>query len=111
MGVNETLPKAHQKKSVDERLSAIVHYLIETIGPKRIFLFGSRAKGVSRMGSDIDLAVEGGRELSFREERKLTEALDRLAGIYSVDLVLMERVDHAFRKMIEETGQILYEQD
>ena len=53
--------------------------------PKKIILFGSRARGDYRKNSDIDIAVD--LVLSFREKRKLKEKIDLISGLYSVDLI------------------------
>jgi len=96
-------------EGVEPPIDALVRLLVDFLAPRRIFLFGSRAKGTARKGSDIDLAVEGGKVLAFREERKLKEALDELAGIYSVDLVFLDRCDEGFSRLIRQTGKVLYE--
>ncbi|RTZ72028.1 MAG: nucleotidyltransferase domain-containing protein [Gammaproteobacteria bacterium] len=102
---------ANQDDRAGRIISQLVAHLVERLQPQKIILFGSRARGSARPGSDIDLAVKGGNLPGFREERKLREELDRLAGMYSVDLVFLEQSDEAFRAMVEETGKILYEEN
>lgn len=68
------------KIPLNTRIDALVDCLVEHLHPKRILLFGSRARGDAQTCSDIDLAVDGALPASFREERKLREALDELAG-------------------------------
>lgn len=96
---------------VGELIPQLVSHLVTRLNPQRIILFGSRAKEIARPGSDIDLAVAGGKPTDFREERKLKEELDGIAGIYGVDLVFLEQTDEAFRAMVEETGKVLYEKE
>ena len=94
------------------RAEKVIRLLVEELKkykPKRVILFGSRAKGSFTKRSDIDLAVE--LKLPFRERRKLKEKLDRLAGIYSVDLVFLPYVGEEFRKEILREGKILYEEN
>ena len=50
-----------------------------------VILFGSRAKGTFRPGSDIDLAVKG--KLTFKEFLQLLVKLDDLALIYKIDAI------------------------
>lgn len=52
----------------------------------RVLLFGSRAKGTHRPGSDIDLAVEG-TDLSLWDIVNLLDALEELDLMYSFDLL------------------------
>ncbi len=75
--------------------------------PKRIILFGSRAKGYHRKSSDIDIAVD--LKLNFRERRKLKEKIDRISGLYSVDLIFLPEVEKNFKKQILKEGKVLYE--
>ena len=93
---------------IEKLLSTLVEEL-KKYHPKRVILFGSRAKGNFTKHSDIDLAVD--LELPFRERRKLREKLDLLAGIYTVDLVFLPYADEEFRKIILEEGKVLYEEN
>ena len=96
---------------MNERLQEILDYLVRKLDPERILLFGSRAKGKSRLGSDFDLVVVGKTPSDFRTGRKLKEELDRVAGIYSVDLLFWEKVSPEFKEIIRQTGQIVYEKN
>ena len=75
--------------------------------PKKIVLFGSRARGDYRKNSDIDIAVEI--ELNFREKRKLKEKIDIISGIYSVDLIFLDEVENYFKNKVLKEGKILYD--
>ncbi len=57
---------------------------------ERAVLFGSRAKGTYRPGSDIDLAL-GGRELDWRVIGKIYEELDDLLLPYRFSLINFNR--------------------
>ncbi len=94
---------------VKNRVEAIVYFLVKTFEPERIILFGSRARNLEKPFSDIDLAIEGGKELSFREFRKVKEKLEEISGIYSVDIVFLKRIDPRFQKIIFQTGRVVYE--
>ena len=98
--------KNKPKRSVEE----IVNDLLEELkkyNPKKVILFGSRAKGTYNKHSDIDIAVD--LSFPFREKRKLKEKLDRIAGIYTVDLVFLPSVEEDLKKIILSEGKILYE--
>jgi predicted nucleotidyltransferase len=92
-----------------EKLEKIVKVLSENLKPKKIILFGSRAKGNNCNGSDIDLCVVGAKELDKRNLRKLKEKIDDISGLYSVDLIFYEKIDEEFKKIILETGKVIYE--
>ena len=99
------------KSNFEDRVSKIIigikDYLKDSLSPEEIILFGSRAKGNFKKGSDIDIAIKGGRELTHREERKLKEKIDEISGLYSVDIVFWEKLDEDFKKNLKNTGKIL----
>ncbi len=95
--------------NVDDILQNIIKLLIGDLNPDRLILFGSRAKGTAHKGSDIDVAVEGGKSLEYREERKLKEKIEEVSGIYFVDIVFLGKISKDFRDMIMETGKVVYE--
>jgi len=90
-------------------LQKIIKLLTEELDPDRLILFGSRAKGLAHKGSDIDIAVGGGKGLTHREERKLKEKIEEISGIYFVDIVFLEKISEDLKNMILETGRIIYE--
>lgn len=71
---------------------------------ERIVLFGSRAMGTHRPGSDVDLAVFG-KNLTFEEFLKIKSALDDLELLTPVDLVHFEKITNPdFVDHIERVG-------
>ncbi|NPA11620.1 MAG: nucleotidyltransferase domain-containing protein [Epsilonproteobacteria bacterium] len=70
--------------------------------PKKVLLFGSRARGDNLKNSDIDIAVD--LKLNFREKRKLKEIIDNIAGIYSVDLVFFDDMSDEFKEVVLKEG-------
>ena len=57
---------------------------------ERAVLFGSRAKGSHKPGSDIDLALEG-TALDWRIAGRIYEALDDLLQPYSFSLIVHDQ--------------------
>jgi len=98
--------KLNSTEKVNKYINAIVEEL-KKHNPKKIVLFGSRAKGYHKPNSDIDIAVD--LNLPFREKRKLKEKIDYISGLYSVDLVFFSDIDNNFKKQILKEGVILYE--
>ncbi|EDM23482.1 nucleotidyltransferase domain-containing protein [Caminibacter mediatlanticus TB-2] len=70
-----------------------------------IYLFGSRARGDNLKNSDIDIAINV--NLSFREKRKLKDKIEKLAGIYSVDLVFLDEINNDLKRKILKEGKKL----
>ena len=69
----------------DATLEEILTVFRENSHVEEVILFGSRAKGTFRTGSDIDLAVKG--NLTFQEFIKLLVKLDELGLIYKIDAI------------------------
>ena len=72
-------------------------------GARKVVLFGSRAKGVNRPKSDIDLAVAGCPDFNRLEQ-------DNLWSLLKVDVInLDEPISSSLRAEIERSGKVLYE--
>lgn len=71
-------------------------------------LYGSRAKGNYKLGSDIDLTLVGS-GLVYRDLLNIMDELDDLLLPYTIDLSILEMIDHAgLREHIERVGQEFY---
>ena len=72
-------------------------------------LYGSRAKGTHRTGSDIDLAVDGS-DLSIQMLNRIHTALDDLMSPYSFDLTMTQTVKNPdLLDHINRVGIVVYE--
>lgn len=75
----------------------------------RVILYGSRAKGNFRNGSDIDLTIET-QALSFDELLKIENELDDLLLPYSIDLSIKSNiVNENLIEHIERVGVVFFE--
>ena len=63
----------------------------------RIVCFGSRVAGNARPGSDLDIAVDMGRPLTFAELARIREAFDDSDLPMRVDASDFTRLEPAFR--------------
>ena len=79
---------------------------------QRAVIYGSRAKGNYKPGSDIDLtlfAVEG-QEIDYHEVADILDEVDDLLLPYTVDLSAFEQLNHDnLREHIERVGLVFYE--
>jgi predicted nucleotidyltransferase len=76
---------------------------------ERAVLYGSRAKGTHRPGSDIDLTLFG-ESLTARDLGGIADALDELLLPYTIDLSLYAALDHpGLRDHIDRVGVVFYE--
>ena len=77
---------------------------------RKVILFGSRAKGNFRTGSDIDLALVG-EDIDHEELLRIYNDIDDLGLLYKVDLLHYEEkrgtpiVEH-----IDRAGKVFYQQ-
>ena len=79
--------------------------LARTMGADRLVLFGSRARGDHRPGSDVDLAVWG---LDSTQASRLRIALEDLPTLLEFDLVnVTDQTDPALLRNIERDGVVL----
>ena len=75
---------------------------------EKVIIYGSRAVGNYKSGSDIDLAVLGDFEWDFIG--KLAEALDNTSIPYIYDLTDYARISNSdLKKHIDDEGKIFYE--
>jgi predicted nucleotidyltransferase len=78
---------------------------------ERVVLFGSRAKGTHRIGSDIDLALTGG-ALNTRLVGRIEDALDELLLPYRFSLVILsQKTNPDVAAHIDRVGIILFQNE
>ena len=85
--------------NIPKFLEKILNRIIKTLKPRRIILFGSRARGDFHTTSDIDIAVKTDIPLS---------TLELLAPL---DIVNLKKIDTLFKEKIIKEGIVLYEKD
>jgi len=77
--------------------------ILENVGCKEVYLFGSLAEGNAREGSDIDLAVRGCPSgVFFHALGKLMLELN-----HPIDLVDLDR-DNDFARYLEKEGSLIH---
>jgi predicted nucleotidyltransferase len=80
-------------------------------GVREAILFGSRAKGVQKRGSDIDLALIG-ENLTWRTLGQIEDALDDLLLPYRFSLIIYdEKTDSAVAAHIQRVGCSFYQRE
>jgi predicted nucleotidyltransferase len=74
----------------------------------QVVLFGSRAKGTYKNGSDIDLSIVG--NLTYDHLLKLENQLDDLLLPYKIDLSLKRQISNAdLIAHIDRVGKVFYD--
>ena len=75
-----------------------------------VWVFGSRAKGTYREGSDIDLAIKGsGVSLSLKERSELLEKYESVFLPWKLDIVAYDSIeDPQLRGHIDRVGVLVF---
>ena len=75
---------------------------------RQVILYGSRAKGNYRPGSDIDLTVRG-EGMSLSDLLRIANEIDDLLLPYKVDLSLLDHIENSnLRDHIRRVGKVFY---
>jgi len=100
----------------DTTLREVVDRLVEALRPRRVYLFGSRARGDSGPGSDLDVLVlvERPQEPLYRLAQRGYRALRGVSA--AVDVVVWEwetfdarrHLKASFPATVEREGRLLY---
>lgn len=74
---------------------------------EKVLIYGSRAKGNYRAGSDIDLTIVG--KLTLTDLLKIENEIDDLLLIYKFDLSLMHQIENPnLVEHINRVGKVFY---
>lgn len=97
-----------KNRKLAEKVKTITNFIVKTLNPKEVILFGSVVKKPKETGFDIDIFVRTDQPIEHRTIRKLKESMDEVAGIYTVDLVLSYQASKELLSIIEKEGVVLY---
>ncbi len=93
----------------EETIRRICDVLSQHPSVEKAVLYGSRAKGTFRPGSDIDLSLYGA-TITVNDLGDIDSELDDLLLPYTFDLLIFDTLSHVnLREHIERVGKILYE--
>ena len=92
----------------DEVLPRLLAILTSNPKIRQVTLYGSRAKGNWRRGSDIDLCIDGA-DLSLRDLDEIDARIDDLLLPWKVDITVLQQIDNPdLVEHIERVGVRLY---
>ncbi|MDR9498542.1 MAG: nucleotidyltransferase domain-containing protein [Hydrogenovibrio sp.] len=78
---------------------------------RRVVIYGSRAKGTQRRGSDIDLTLQG-KGVDDRVLSQVQVGLDDLNTPYLMDVSIFDEItSQALREHIQRVGRVFYAAD
>lgn len=102
--VNSTIQKGG---ITAEDLESIVTAIKKNRKVKKIILFGSRAKGNYKKGSDIDIAIIED-EISFNQLNQIRVDVNELMLPYNIDIIDFKKIKNKeLRKHIIRVGETL----
>ena len=88
------------RRLIDQILDVILKYTT----PKKVIIFGSRARGDFKETSDIDIAIDSEEDIDF-----VREILDEeVETLLKFDVVNLRKVNENFKKRILEEGIVIY---
>jgi predicted nucleotidyltransferase len=98
-------PKFGLSAATIQKINAVFHKFSAI---KSVVLYGSRAKGNFRRGSDIDITLKGA-GLDFNLLQEVSLQLDDLLLPYTFDISLFHQIDNPeLKKHINRVGKVLY---
>ena len=115
---NETIADAKEwfkhflERNIYMKDMVFVKKILEDIasryGVRKLYIFGSYAKGTANEDSDIDILIEKGRPLSLLALSSMRQDIQEALGI-SVDIVTTAGIEEAFREAIAGSEMLIYE--
>ena len=94
-------------QSVIQRINAVLSRYPQV---DKAILYGSRAKGNHKNGSDIDLTLYGGTDLSLNVIYRILDDLDELLLPYTIELSIFKDIsDRDVIEHIQRVGVMFYD--
>ncbi len=94
----------------ESHIEALNQCFAQYAGIEQVIVYGSRAKGDYRNGSDIDLTITG--KLTNGELLNLENELDNLLLPYKIDLSLLHQIANKdLIAHIERVGKVFYDKN
>lgn len=91
----------HPMQIIDEQTKRKIIAIISALMPDvKIYLFGSRARGTNGPFADIDLALDGGKELPVADVDEIKSMFKESNIMYKIDIVDLHSVTELMRNEI-----------
>ena len=87
-----------------EHYNIVAGILREYVPEHEVIVFGSRATGMAREKSDLDLCIMGPSPLSLSEQGKLADAFDESPLPFKVDVIEWASLEKWFQDIVRKDG-------
>lgn len=98
-----------KNRNFDPIVELFVNLAIKYLKPRKVILFGSRARGDSGERSDYDFAVDDYGISNQRWARFSLEVKEKVPTLKEIEIIRMSQIDGTFRERILKEGIIVYE--
>ncbi|WP_298841842.1 nucleotidyltransferase domain-containing protein [Clostridium sp.] len=90
---------------IDKKVyKSLINYFLNNNNIEKVIIFGSRAKGIENINSDIDLCVS----YIGKSKGTIVEEINDVIGIYSCDIVFINSLNENIEKQIDRDGIEIY---
>ena len=86
----------------------IINILHSYIKKGKVYAFGSRYKNNNRKFSDLDIAIDTGKKLSFEFLNILKDAFEENDLPYRVDIIDYNNISDKFKKIVDSGNEVIY---
>lgn len=94
--------------STDKIIGRVVRIIKKHLsGDRRIFLFGSMAKGNALDTSDVDIGILGRKKIPVSAMVKIKEEVEKIKTLRKVDVVDLKSMSRIFRDAAIMSGKVL----
>ena len=84
-----------------KQIQNILKIIKSTLPHTKIYAFGSRVTGKARKYSDLDLALDNGKDIELSRLMELKERLSETDIPFVIDLIDYQSISLAFKKIID----------
>jgi len=96
----------YSSEKLQEEVKSIIGKYLD-LDQNKIFFFGSRVTKKGNERSDIDLGIEGEKEISWQVMAKIKEDLENLPILYKIDVVDFKKVSPDFYDLAKQKIEVL----
>ena len=96
----------YSEKKLKKEIKKIVGKYLD-LKKYKIFFFGSRVKGDNFPRADIDIGIEGPKEIPIEIMAKIEEEISNLSTLYHIDIVDFRNVSDDFYEVAKQKVEMI----